>query len=483
MSNSGGGVKIRDIHLALVCVLIFCFSLTALYIKYEPSLSDTAFFGGDTWEYQSIAVNVCLGHGYQFGNAETFETYRFDDNECTYFLDKDARPGGCRKVFDKGAYYSFYRTPGYPLFLALVYKVFGVHPRYAKIMQMVLLASSISVFPWIGRHYWSNLGILSGVVAALFVLYTYLLTAKPNYLDPTNILSEPLIVFGLSLWAVTSVFWEKKTTRTRTFFLGLASAVILLIKGITIFVPFLFIFYVILKFRKTSKTVELGLVFILGCSLLLIPWSVYASEKSGKIILLSTQFDDILLEGNNEDSINSGDWSYTWLTGNPQDYLYKRLEDSGYPATVKVLIFLSENKEDIPKLLKNKLLAAFSMYRTVISLMLAYYLMVLANRFVHVKNQWSETSGMKTARYWFLTEDFGHQSKTGGKSPDFYESRKFPIFPLIYLLNIFLITVIFFGYRRFVAPFIIFYTLPVAYLLLALLSHLILLLRTGGRTT
>ena len=122
-----------------------------------------------------------------------------------------------------------------------------------------------------------------------------------------------------------------------------------------------------------------------------------------------------------------------------------------------------------PKLLKNKLLAAFSMHKTVISLMLAYYLMVLANRFAHVKNQWSETSGMKTARYWFLTEDFGHQSKTGGKSPDFYESRKFPIFPLIYLLNIFLITVIFFGYRRFVAPFIIFYTLPATYLFLATL--------------
>jgi hypothetical protein len=318
-----------------------------------------------------------------------------------------------------------------------VYKVFGIHPQYAKIIQMMLLAFSISVMPWIGRHYWSNLGILSGVVSAIIIMNNYLLPGKYCPLDPTKIMTEPLIVFGLSLWTVAFVFWEKNTTKTRTFLLGIASAVILLIKGVTIFVPFLFLLYAIVKFKKTSKTVELGLTFILGCSLLLIPWCIYASEKSGKIILLSKQFDELVLDGNNEDAINSGTWSPAWRQGKLGDYLYKRLESSGYPATVKVLIFLSENKKDVPKLLKNKLLAAFWGYKTIILLMLAYYIIALRN-------------GFKI----------------------FCEPTRFPIFPLIYLLNIFLITVIIFGHCRFVTPFIIFFTLPATYLLLTLITQL-----------
>ena len=55
--------------------LFFCLYIP-LYLA--SGFSDTAYFGGDTLEYQSTAVNFAKGHGIvKIGNIEDFECYEF----------------------------------------------------------------------------------------------------------------------------------------------------------------------------------------------------------------------------------------------------------------------------------------------------------------------------------------------------------------------------------------------------------------------
>ena len=78
-------------------------------------ITDTAFFGGDTWEYQSIAVNFAEGHGIQkFGGMEPFDTYKFEK--------QDKLPDYYSSFVADAGQDNFYRTPLYPLFLGIVYK-------------------------------------------------------------------------------------------------------------------------------------------------------------------------------------------------------------------------------------------------------------------------------------------------------------------------------------------------------------------------
>ena len=90
---------------------------------------DGCYFGGDTWEYQSMAVNLVRGHGLaRFGQIEPFSEYKVTFGQ-TAKISKF-------KNYDK---LNFYRRPGYHFFLALIYKIGGVHPINAKRVQLFLL--------------------------------------------------------------------------------------------------------------------------------------------------------------------------------------------------------------------------------------------------------------------------------------------------------------------------------------------------------
>ena len=61
--------------------------------------------------------------------------------------------------------------------------------------------------------------------------------------------------------------------------------------------------------------------------------------------------------------------------------------------------------------------------------------------------------------------------------------KKIPVFPLIYFLNILLITLIFYGSYRFILPFLPFFILPAAYLFLKIVKLLMSLKPIGAAKT
>ncbi|MGB2600296.1 MAG: glycosyltransferase family 39 protein [Candidatus Omnitrophota bacterium] len=396
-------------YLVLVWALLFLISASYLFCRYK--ITDEALFGGDTWSYQSLAVNLVSGHGYTFGEVEDLATYKFDEK---------ARERFYYKKFVEEAGLSFGRTPVYPFFLASIYKSFGIHPKYVKFVQLAMLAVSISLMPLIGLYYWSRTGFISGVAGAiLFVKYFC-----P---DPNLIMAEPLLLFTMVLWTVSFIYWERSRNKRRTFLMGVMSALVVLTKGTTIFLPFLFLLYLIYKRRKGQKKVAAVVTaFILGISLLVLPWSIYASMKSGKFIILSTQGGNIILDGNNEDSIETGTWEPRWRkegAGNMK-YSHNRLEGSGYPAIAKVLIFMRQNTSKLPKLFKNKIVAGFrgeSVYVSVLGMLLYYFISI-------------------------------------------FRREKVPVFPMLFFLNLLLLILIMFGYYRHVTVFMYFILVPASYL-------------------
>ena len=143
-----------------VCyALLFCGAFAYLYFTHRSELTDTvAFVKGDEWSYQMLAVNLLYDHGFQDRLLEPFETYKFDlrgrkINDLGYHWLNGKRTS-FRELFLKSPHYSFWRTPGYPFFLAVIYRIFGVHPVIAKVIQMMLLASVTVIITWISVHYW-----------------------------------------------------------------------------------------------------------------------------------------------------------------------------------------------------------------------------------------------------------------------------------------------------------------------------------------
>lgn len=428
----------NKLELSIVCILVFFLSCLYLFEKHRYKLSDTALFGSDTWQYQSLGVNLCLGHGYKAGGIEKFDTYKFyatkELRDAPYYpLAPKANISSKENFtmysyFVKGGEYFFFRTPGYPFFLAAVYRLFGIHPYVVEIIQIILLAFCASLMPIIGMYYWSRLGIYSGLFSSfIFIRYSP---------DPSEIMSEPLFILCLFILAIIIMLWENKPSNLRTFLLGIMSAVSLLVKGIATFLPLLLLMHINFASNKPGVKLKLSLIFMLGFFFCILPWSTYATKKSGRFIFLATQVESLLLDSNNEDTLKTThDAAPGWRKWNRDDskYLYNRLKNTNYSYIKKTFIYLSQNKKDIPLLLKHKLKRGFFVKWRIP--------LVITGMFLY-----------------YLTSIFTINSK-------FSIGEKIPIFPILYFLNIFLMTLIFFGLDRYTLPFIIFSILPATYIL------------------
>ena len=412
-------------HLYVVIALVaFLYLLTA----HRHNLTDTVFFGGDSWDYQALGVNLAMGHGYQEGGIEPFPVYRFDPDRQRNSYDamhypQEGVPGTYYEYFLRGGRYFFFRTPGYPLFLGLVYAIFGVRPVIVKTLQMILLAVSVGLIPWIGGQYWGRLGIFSGIAASLLFL-----RFCP---DPTEIMAESLMVFALFLWAFLLTLWEKKRDILTISILGVVTAGLVLVKGTAIYVPMFFVLFLILNYKGVRSRRTLVAVYCLALACVIIPWSYYATAKTARLVLLSTDQGLNLMDSNNEDSIDDGGWHPEWRKDRAGDtrYLYNQPAIRKYPPVVMVGIFFNEHRMRIPMLLARKVVAAFLTrgkgIPAMMTLMLTFYVIALFRK------------GLM---------------------------GNVPLFPLIYFLNLLVVTLVFYGNVRFVQPFMLFFLLPAVHL-------------------
>lgn len=356
----------------ILSLMLSCFYF--LVFSHTADFSNDAYFGGDTWEYQSMAVNYAKGHGIQkFGGLEKFETYKFD--QCDSVLLKEFNSDAGRT--------DVYRTPAYPLFIGTVYKLFGVDPAIAKEFQLILLILVASFLPWIGMYFSGRIGLLSGLIASPFYLLKYYMTAQ-------YILTEPMITFMVFLIIITYIFHDRKNTVFSSVALGVILGSALLTKGSLIFIPLFICLYSIWKYFKTKEIKLLAHLFYMmaALSLTILPWSIYASSNEGELVLLSTQGKTLLLDCNNENTID-GQWHPEWRHGDTNMFYNHDNMQTSMPL-LRVINFYTKNDVSFISSVKNKILTSHFAF-PFLWLMIALFFAELIGRML---SRWTQNKSM-----------------------------------------------------------------------------------------
>lgn len=326
---------------------VFLFTVMSLvyYVVFWQfaDLRDTAIFGGDTWEYQSMGVNFAKGHGIQkFGGLEPFHTYKFETPSLLppYY-----------NYFIRAGYQTFYRTPAYPLFLGVVYQLFGVSPRIAKSLQLLMLVIIAASLPFIGNHYWGRSGFIGGLGAGGFYLAT-------NYRLAEVILTESLAAFAVFLVLLAFMAYEQRKGVITAAALGISLGFALLVKGTLIFLPILTGSMILVGaiMNRDRNELERLLVITAAAILIVAPWSFYVNAKSERLVLLATQEGSQLLSDNNE-FCTDGRWHPEWRAKKDSFYNTDGIDRARY--LTKVVNFYWHHPALLPRCMTAKFIAGF----------------------------------------------------------------------------------------------------------------------------
>ncbi len=320
-------------------------------------ITDTAYFGGDIWEYQSMGVNFAMGHGFQlFGEVEQFETYKFDprpDNEP--YHDKSYYKGF------KKPQLNFFRAPAYTFFLGTIYSVFGVRPSVVKKIQYLLILVGMLILPIIGFLYWGTVGTITGTVAACYCLIK-------EHFYANEIMTEPLILLGVSLIILCFSIFEKKPSSKTACVLGVVNGIGLLMKASFIFFPVLIFFLLLLRVIKQKATYSYLAAFTIPVFVIVLSYSLWASYKAHRPILISSR-EVLLLDGYNEKALVTGGWEPYWWQTDPSSF-YNKPEIKNLPTVKKVTLFLAEHHRHVPLLLVKRMRAGFGHIHSVFMLLM-----------------------------------------------------------------------------------------------------------------
>ena len=118
-----------------------------------------------------------------------------------------------------------YRTPGYPLFVSLIFSIFGINPMMVYFFQILLSLGSIYTVYLIGKELFNE---KIAIIAAL------ILSFEPDHLFFTySLVTDTLFVFTLLL---TTLFFIRHKWITSAILMGIC----MLIKPIAIYLPLIF---------------------------------------------------------------------------------------------------------------------------------------------------------------------------------------------------------------------------------------------------
>ncbi|MBF0516505.1 MAG: glycosyltransferase family 39 protein [Nitrospirae bacterium] len=354
-SRPAGLARLKEGTVVLmICVLLIGAYSLGSFIYFRTAgieLSDSARFGWDTWEYQSMAANFAAGHGLKFGAIEEFSFYKFTQTGDQVFGDAGLK--GYNNFLDigsRGGSYNFYRTPGYPVFLGVLYKIFGVSPRVARVSQVFLVILIAAFLPLVGFAYWRLNGFMAGVAAGNILMSTYVYIH--NMQD--ELLTEPLIMFSAFVILLMFVLWERRKSAASSAALGAVMGAGILVKGSLIFTPVLTCVYFLYLMKRKMLSASRLAAFVCGVAVVILSWSAFASITEGRLIFLSTEGGQLLLETN---SVVAKDG--TWHA-KPIDPFYERPEIKALPGPLKVIFYYLNHRELLPSIFVNKINAGFN---------------------------------------------------------------------------------------------------------------------------
>jgi 4-amino-4-deoxy-L-arabinose transferase-like glycosyltransferase len=337
-----GGPKLSPGALRRVIVLALFIALGG-YALHKYPVPAAASLSNDEVDYQTLAVNLLRGQSYQAAPILPPEEYGFEPTLAREEQDKLAATG---KDAWRGA---FYRPPGYPVALAIIYRMFGVRPDIVMLLQLVGLVAVAALLPLLGHGLLGWRGFLGGILGGIGLVYFHAGAAL-------HILSEVLICLCVFLVLASWILFQRRRDWIGGIALGASLALALLVKGSLIFLPVFFLGYALSR-AIGSKEYRLSAV-LTAMAVMVAPvalWSGYATERSGRLVFICTQGPDILLDGNNEYALAHGDWNPQWKSDPNSFYSRAMREQPGRSSFSLVAQFYAEHASYLPTLLRRKL--------------------------------------------------------------------------------------------------------------------------------
>jgi 4-amino-4-deoxy-L-arabinose transferase-like glycosyltransferase len=193
---------------------------------------------------------------------------------------------------------------GYPLFLAIVYWIFGHHYFVVEFIN-VLLSLCICAFTYlVARRLIAPLAArLTLVVLALF----------PSQIFFTNVLASEIIFTVLLLLVVYLLLkQEVRPTVLISLTVGVLLGLLILIRAVALFLPLLVVFFYLGSRRRPGLILRDAVLIILVAFLTLLPWMLRNKKTLGAFTIATSGGINLYI-GNSP--ISSGSW--VWKKENP----------------------------------------------------------------------------------------------------------------------------------------------------------------------
>ncbi|MCC3373018.1 glycosyltransferase family 39 protein [Cohnella sp. REN36] len=191
-----------------------------------------------------------------------------------------------------------FTTPGYPLFIAVFYWIFGFNEAYIpiepiRIFQAILSVGSALIL------YNISLPIIKNKHISLFVMI--LMLFHPSFIYSSSfLLTETLytFVFLLFILFLTLSYNGSRFNHLFHFISGFAFAICVLIRpAIFPFILVYCLYLLILNKNELRKTLRTLLLLLLGFGIVMSPWIVRNYVSLGKFVMLAEQGGNPLLWG------------------------------------------------------------------------------------------------------------------------------------------------------------------------------------------
>ncbi len=226
----------------------------------------------DQISYHNLALRVLGRHGFTFG-------------ELWWPITRAGEPT---------AHWSF----PYTLYLVATYWAVGVYPVAARILQAIIVGI---LHPYITyrigeKTFGRNIGLIAAVVVSLYVYFIYYgaaLMTEPFYITA--------ILFSLFFAMQMADSTERKLDVRLGIALGISIGLTVTLRQVfLLFMPFLFLWIWIARFKRTRNLPIVSTVFTLVLiALFILPITIYNYSRFNRFVLLNTNSGYAFFWGNN----------------------------------------------------------------------------------------------------------------------------------------------------------------------------------------
>jgi len=226
----------------------------------------------DQVSYHNLALRVLGGHGFTFG-------------EMWWPITRAGEPT---------AHWSF----PYTLYLVGIYAVFGAHPVAARILQAVIVGI---LHPYITyrigeRTFGRTIGLIAATVTSVYIYYIYYgaaLMTEPFYITS--------ILFSLFFAIQLADGGDKQQDLKLGLALGISIGITVILRQVfLLFVPFLFLWIWIARFKLTRNLPLLSTILSFALvALFILPITLYNYSRFHRFVLVNTNSGYAFFWGNN----------------------------------------------------------------------------------------------------------------------------------------------------------------------------------------